>query len=203
MSNPLSTIKSKIIDNVLMKNIGLRAVIIIRRRTADGKFISGSEKYSEKPFVMPLGAVPIGLQKKFSKEEGFKSSKQSVAENEFQIFTAASGAKWVWIGGGYKRYRQLNGRQVDKVDLNWSGRMMRNLGLIPGTTTPRETQVGFTGADEKQKALWHNTLGAGKSKVKREFMNFTAEEYNSLVQFAGDEIAKKIKTALTNYTVAA
>jgi len=186
-----------------MKNIGLRTVIIIRRRTADGKFIPGSDSYSEKPFVMPLGAVPMSLQTKFAKELGFKSKGQKAEENEFQIFTANSGAKWVWIEGGYKRYRQLNGRQVAKVDLNWSGRMMRNLGIIPGTTTPREVQIGFTSAEEKQKALWHNTLGAGKSKVKRVFMNLDTEEYNSLVKFAGDEIAAKIKSQLDNLSAAA
>lgn len=186
MSEPsLKNIKKHIIDNVLMKNIGLRAVMIIRRRTADGKFLSGSESYSEKPFVMPLGAASKMLGAKLMKNE-----------DDAQIFTASSGAKWVLIKGGYKRYRDLAGRQTAKVDLNWSGRMMRNLGIIPGTTTPRETQVGFTSAEEKQKALWHNTLGAGKGKTKREFMGFTTDEYNSLVQFAGEEIAKKLKTAL-------
>ena len=187
----LRDIKNKIVDNVLMKNIGLRVVMIIRRRTLDGKFISGSGTYSEKPFAMPLGAA--------AKLVGVKLTK---LPDEAQIFTTKSGAKWVIIKGGYKRYRELSGRQSAKVDLNWSGRMMRNLGIIPGTTTARETQVGFTSADEKQKALWHNTLGAGKSKSKHEFMGLLPDEYNDVVKFAGDEIAKKIATALSNYTVA-
>jgi len=198
----LSGIKSKIVDNVLMKNIGLRVVTIIRRRTLDGKFISGSEAYSTKPFVMPLGAMMQNLQRGFLSEDTFKRNGKTVEENEFQIFTANNGATWVWIEGGYKRYRELSGRQVAKVDLNWSGRMMRNLGLIPGTTTPRETEIGFTSAEEKQKALWHNTLGAGKGKTKREFMGLTPQEYNDVVKFAGEEITKNIATALSKYTVA-
>lgn len=198
----LKQVKSHIVDNVLMKNIGTHVVTIIKRRTLDGKFLEGSESYSTKPFVMPLGAMMQNIQKGFLTEESFKRNGKTVEENEFQIFTTNSGAKWVWIEGGYKRYREISGRQVAHVDLNWSGRMMRNLGLLPGTTTARETQIGFTSNEEKQKAIWHNTLGAGKSKSKHVFMGLTPDEYNDVVKFAGDEITKKIATELSKFSVA-
>lgn len=212
----LRDLRKDIVDNVLMKQCGLKAVFIIRRRTLEGKFLPGatSDTYSEKPFAMPLGAVAKTLGKKIESNKKFSLRKRAkidgkwksetvgqVDPGEFQIITTKAGALWVIIGGGYKRYRELSGRQNDKVDLNWSGRMMRNLNIMPGSLQADRVDVGFPSADERKKAEWHNILGAGRSKRLHPFMGMTAEEEVELTKFAGEEIAKKIITALDKYRV--
>lgn len=198
----LKNIKNDVLDNVFLKQIGLRVVVIIRRRTLSGKFLSGSESYSTKPFAMPLGAASKTLgkllrsQKSFAVNRGKGKEKTNVSADEYQVFTAKSGALWVIIGGGYKRFREMGGRQSSKVDLSWSGRMLRNLGVLPGSEKHNEVSVGFTSEDEKQKARWHNVLGAGKSKSKHEFMGLTPDEQNELARYADAELVKKINSAL-------
>jgi len=180
-----------VVDNVFMKLVGNRVIMVIRRRTLDGKFLSGSsegaEKYSGKPFAMPYAAANIGTQNKIS-----QLSKNPNSPNAPQIFTSAKGTVWVLITGGYKQYRELGGRDSSKVNLTWSGRMMRNLGILPGADKAKEVSLGFTSTDEKQKAVWHNLEGAGKSRRLHKFMGLTDTEKNTLSKWIGSEAASRL-----------
>ena len=208
----LPDLKKELVDSILMKRIGLQCVFIIRRRVTSGKYLEGttSEQYSTKPFGMPLGAATkvLGAAIKRAIEKGQAVSLKAkgktyatVQPDEAKIYTSPkTGNLWVVIGGGYKRYREMGGRDSAKIDLNWSGRMMRNLGIIPGSEQPSSVDVGFTSADEKNKALWHNVMGAGKSRRKHIFMGLTSEEKEELEQFADKEIAEKILKNLSKFT---
>jgi len=52
--------------------------------------------------------------------------------------------------------------------------------------------LGMKDADTKQLALYHNVMGAGKSKKKRVFMGLTEAEKIRLAKFAGEEYSKRI-----------
>ena len=179
-----------IVDNVFMKRVGLYVVMVIRRRTKEGKFLPGttSENYSVKPFAMPLLAAGVGVGEKLY---GMATKKQGAS-----LFVANSGNLWVVITGGYKNVRELAGYQSSKVDLTWSGRMLGNLGILPGSITPGEASLGFTLKEAKERALWHNVMGAGKSKSKHVFMGLTKPEEDELAKFIGRELAEKFKAAL-------
>lgn len=208
----LKNLKTELIDSVFMKRVGLQCVFIIRRRVGMGKYLEGttSEQYSVKPFGMPLGAATkvLGSAIRSAIEKGkavaLKSKGKTfttIAPDEAKIYTSPkTGNLWVVIGGGYKRYREMGGRDSSKIDLNWSGRMMRNLGIIPGSEQPSSVEVGFTSADEKNKALWHNVMGAGKSRRKHVFMGLTPDEKKELEIFADEDIALRLEKALSKYT---
>lgn len=203
----LKNLKENILDSIIMKRVGLQCVFIIRRRVTSGKYLEGttSEQYSTKPFGMPLGAATKVLGSKIlqavNKKKNVKAGNTTIGSDEFKIYTSPkTGNLWVIIGGGYKRYREMAGRDSSKIDLNWSGRMMRNLGIIPGSEQSTQVDVGFTSESEKQKALWHNIMGAGKSYRKHVFMGVTEEEKLELEGFADAEIAKKIIDTLNKFS---
>jgi len=199
-----------------MKRVGLQCVFIVRRRVTSGKYLEGttSEQYSTKPFGMPLGAATkvLGAAIKRAVEKGIsvnlrkgkgaaRKTYATISPDEAKIYTSPkTGNLWVVIGGGYKRYREMGGRDSSKIDLNWSGRMMRNLGIIPGSEQPSAIDVGFTSEDEKKKALWHNVMGAGKSRRKHIFMGLTTEEKEELEKYADAEVANRLAKVLAKYT---
>lgn len=208
----LPQLKAELIDSVLMKRVGLQCIFIVRRRVSSGKYLEGttSEQYSTKPFGMPLGAATKALgsaiKRAIEKGQAVNLKRKgktfaTVSPDEAKIYTSPkTGNLWVIIGGGYKRYRELGGRDSSKIDLNWSGRMMRNLGIIPGSEQPSAVDVGFTSTDEQNKALWHNVMGAGKSRRKHVFMGLTNEEKEELEKYADAEVANRLAKVLAKYT---
>lgn len=208
----LPQLKSELIDSVLMKRVGLQCIFIVRRRVSSGKYLEGttSEQYSTKPFGMPLGAATkvLGNAIRRAVEKGKAVSLKAkgktyttISPDEAKIYTSPkTGNLWVIIGGGYKRYREMGGRDSSKIDLNWSGRMMRNLGIIPGSEQPLAVDVGFTSVDEQNKAIWHNIMGAGKSRRKHVFMGLTTEEKEELEKYADAEVANRLAKVLAKYT---
>ena len=77
---------------------------------------------------------------------------------------------------------------------------MRNLGIIPGSEQPLAVDVGFTSVDEQNKAIWHNIMGAGKSRRKHVFMGLTTEEKEELEKYADAEVANRLAKVLAKYT---
>jgi hypothetical protein len=176
-----------IIDNVIVTKAGTFGVAIIRRRTLDGKFLPGSSddagNYSTKPFAMPFGALPKSVQGKALKKSGPQA---------YQVFTSKNKSLWVVVYGGYKKLRSDAGKDNSKVTLNWSGRMMRNLKVLPDTVTKNSVHLGFDDKTAETIAGYHNNEGAGKSKRKHVFMDFTQAEKDAIAKIVGDEIAAKL-----------
>lgn len=205
MEKHLEKLETDVVDNVMMTKLANAGIVIIRKRTLKGQFLEGSSadasRYSTKPFTMPLGAASKFLHNKLSKEKSFKVFKghkesrkeiASVQDTDYKIFKSKrTGNLWVLFKGGYRQYRQMAGKDVTNTSLTWSGRMLRNLGIIKAEN--KKAEIDFKSPEEQQKAAWQTLLGAGKSKRKHVFMNFTKDEVEQLVKLAEDMIAKKIK----------
>ncbi|MEW5799976.1 MAG: hypothetical protein AB1728_13325 [Bacteroidota bacterium] len=176
--------KDAIVDRVIVMRAANAGLVIIRERTLSGKFLPGSspgaDQYSTKPFARPLA----GLSKAHTKA---LMSDQSI------VFTKDGEAKQIWIlvKGGYKQFRSLAGKNTDHVTLTWSGRMMRNLGILNAGNN--EATLGMKSDDTKQLALYHNSMGAGKSRRKHVFMGFTDAEKQRLTNIVGDEVMKRLR----------
>lgn len=183
----LKNIQDNIIDNVIMKRLANRGIAIIRERTIKGEFLDGSSsnagQYSTTPLPLPFG--------KFTKMTQKKILKGDVLSGDYRIFTnLKSGNTWIIIKGGYKKFRELAGKDTANVSLSWSGRMLRNLGVLNVDKTT--AVLGFSSEEEKQKAIWHNVMGAGKSKKKHVFMDFSKDEREELSKMASEDIAKRL-----------
>ena len=107
------------------------------------------------------------------------------------VFTKGTNQLWILIKGGYKKYRELAGKDTSKVSLIWSGRMMRNLGIL--NAGENEATLGEKDADTKLLASYHNTMGAGKSKRLHKFLGFTDKEIQKMTDFVGDEVMKRLR----------
>ncbi len=182
----------------MLKRIGNIALMIIRRRTLSGEYLEGStegsSQYSSKPFVMPFGGLPTkALQNKVLKQGGFG------ADARYKLFLTKKKSLWVYIPGGYKTIREDAGKSTGKATLSWSGRLMRNLGII--ATAPLEVTLGFRNAEEEQKAQWHNTMGAGKSKVIRKFMGLTDKEVEEIEKIIGANVRSNVEKLLEKATL--
>lgn len=188
MEPVLQKIKDAVADRIIMQRISTHGVFIIRQRTKKGEFLEGSsagaENYSTKPFALPVGAVNKMTGKKIT----------DLAENQpdkFKLFRSKNtGSLWVVVMEGYKKIRELSGKKTDNVTMSWSGKVLRNLGVV--SVKPFEGNIGFTDARAKQISIYQNIMGAGKSKKKKIFMGFNEKEVEELTKLATDEIVKNI-----------
>lgn len=117
----------EIIGKALLVKVGQRSVFIIKKRVADGIFLKGSspgaDKYSTKPFAMPIGAV--------KKKKVLLDILKGKHLDDTQIFTSKkSGKLWVVIKKGYKWLREQSGKNAGRVDLTWTREMMRSLQVL-------------------------------------------------------------------------
>ena len=164
------------VENVLLKRLASGAIAVIRKRTQKGRFLEGSCQYSTKPFAMPLGGLTKQLRSRIMQE----SKKHA---GRFNLFTSKAGKLWVIVSGGYRKIRELAGKDTTNVSLSWTGRMMGNLGVLPAAGAG-SAEIGFKSREQEQKALYHNILGAGKSKKKHVFLYLTDKELDKIVKEA-------------------
>lgn len=174
-----------LVENVLLKRLANGALALIRRRTLQGEFKEGDQQYSAKPFAMPIGGLTKMLQKRIVAQG--KGTRNRAPDPNFQLFTSKSGNLWVIVKLGYKKIRELAGKESDHVTMTWTGRMLRNLGVI--NMTRNSAEIGFTSQDEEQKAIWHNIMGAGRSRKKHVFMYLTEKEVDKLLS----DVLKNVK----------
>lgn len=182
LSQKLQSLESVIVDRIIVMKAANLGLVIIRERTTSGKYLPGSspgvEEYSTNTFARPLG----GLGKQFQNA--------LLKSNSVEVFKKDGGSTWITITGGYKKFRELAGKESSKVSMIWTGRMMRNLGILNAAND--SATLGFKSAEEKQKAEWHNILGAGKSKRKHVFMGFTDSEKLRITNLVGEEVMKRL-----------
>lgn len=167
----------EVIGKALLLRIGKRAIAIINVRTSKGKFLPGSspgaEKYSTKPFAMPIGAVS-------KKSVMFKMLKGKY-DDDTQLFQSAKSKKlWVAIKKGYKWYREQSGRGSSIVDLVWSRKLRRSLTVLKTDIKTGLIEIGHSDKRSDQIAQYHNELGAGKSKKIRKYLGLTEDELEGL-----------------------
>ncbi len=184
----------KLVDDVFLKRTGNRLVFIIRRRTLSGKFLpgssSGASKYSEKPFVMPIGAGNKMLGGKLQRAANSKRSKLFDPDN-FHTFTSKQGNLWVLVKKGYKKVRELAGKDTSHVSMTWSGSYLRDLGII--TATNNQINIGWKSSENQQLATFHEIMGAGKSKKLHKIMGLLKKEEEELKSLVETEVVKNLK----------
>lgn len=173
-------------DEIFTKQIGLHVVTIIRRRTnEEGKFLPGSSEgadaYSTKPFVLPLAALSKGLGNKVITKGANAKSKNYDPDN-FKLFMSNTGNVWVFVKQGYRKIRELAGKDVSKVSMTWSGRYLRDLSTLQAAATPGKVQIeiGWKSEENKKLARIHEELGAGRSKRKHKILGLTEKELDVL-----------------------
>jgi len=202
MDNTISKIERNLnnfLESVAIKTVSNGVITIVRKRTLKGKYLEGSSagagEYSTKPFAMPLGALTgSGYQTSLTNRmHATIIGKGSFLKNsDFQLFTSKTNTLWVLVKGGYKEIRSLAKKQVQTANLNWSGRMMRNLGIQ--NLTAKTSVLGFNDAESNKLAYYHNIMGVGKSKKKRVFMGLTDTEVNELVQDVNIALKRHLTT---------
>jgi len=169
---------TKTIDRIVYTTMALKGIADIRSRVQQGVYLQGStggSEYSTNPMPLPYGALVAILGKQAVKNEGYR------------IYKNKNGKLMAVLPGGYKKWRQLNSKSDSPVTMNWSGRMMRNLGIEKYESDA--VWLGFPAASEQRKADFQHQ-GAGKSRVIRNFMGFTDKEIGGLGDIAVKAIIK-------------
>ncbi len=171
-------IMNEIIKHSLLMKIGSKAVLIIKQRTAKGIFLSGSSsnanRYSTKPFAMPLGAV--------KKKDVLWKMLKGEYNDETELFRTKSKRLWVVIKRGYKWLREKSGKQSSRVDMRWSGKLLRSLRVLKVDPASGVIEIGHGDAQNKKLAEYHNVLGAGKSKRLHKYLGLTEKELEEMVK---------------------
>lgn len=98
---------------------------------------------------------------------------------------------------GHRHAREKKGLQVRRVDLMMTGRM---LDATRGDVRTLADQVrirygyieGLSEAEATKLARFHNTLGAGRSQVKRRFIGLTPRERDRAVQILRRQLGKNL-----------
>ncbi|MDI6802553.1 MAG: hypothetical protein QME58_01750 [Bacteroidota bacterium] len=129
-------------------------------------------RFNPKPTPMPAGALKakIGISKA-------KRIWKRLEGDDF-VYTKAQ-STWILLKGGYKRLRELAGKESDRVTLNWTGSMMRALKVTNVNEAEGSVTISFTDNRASELAGFHHR-GAGRNKVKRIFLSLSEEELNKL-----------------------
>ncbi len=184
-------ILNRVLDGALVLQTGERILAIIHARTLRGEFLPGSSTagYSTKPAPMPFG----GLAERVGK--GTASRVLRAIENgngeDAVYMSKTSGKMWLTLSGGYKRLRELSGRETDRVTLNWKGSMLRAL-KAKADPSVRKAVIYFTDAESEKIAGFHHQ-GAGRSKIKRMFLGLTQQEQEKIEKWLGEQMTKKFR----------
>lgn len=197
-----NNLQDGVVDNIIMIKLGLKAKAFILQRVQRAQYLEGStggSEYSTTPMPIPYGLFikkfGKALLKKSNAEKAIRGRSKKIIttakSEEFSVFRSKSGHTMVLISGGYKRWRELNKRNSGQVELTWSARMLRNLGVLRDETDNSSTKLGFTSSDENNKAYYQH-VGAGKNKITRKFMDLTEKEIFELGDLAEELIIKKL-----------
>lgn len=150
----------------IMARVGVEAIGIIKRRTERGKDHNGKpfKPYSEAGYLQKIslggaaGGSTARLKKHYESQQKWTKKKRK-----------DSTARYVWLGGGYKQFRQLQGRKT-RPNLTFTGLMMKGLHIKKVTLTT--VLIGFRG-EQARKAYYHNISGAGGAGTKRIFQRIS------------------------------
>jgi hypothetical protein len=197
-------LRDQLVDNTIMINLANKAKAFILKRVKRGQYLEGStggEQYSTKPMPIPYGLFikkfgkslisKPGYEKSiYTKRKGEKTLITTASNAEFSVFRNKSGKTMVLIRGGYKRFRELSKKSTEPVNMHWTSRMMRNLGILD--TKENQATLGFSSAEEEKKAYYQH-IGAGKNRITRKFMGLTEEELQYIADLSLKLIIKKLE----------
>jgi hypothetical protein len=150
---------------------GLRAVALIDEHTRRGEFLGGSragQGYSEKP--LPAGFM---IRPTYVPGEGWKTGSIQIPQSDMQWSTNSAGERRAYLIGGYKKLRDIWGRNTNTVDLTFTGAMLRSLNATVQSSGGESWVVEITvSPDQMAKAAGTNS--------QREWMALTDEEADKI-----------------------
>ncbi len=189
----LSRLRAAVLNETVLTKVGEKVIVLIKKRVREGIFLEGSSpdagRYSTNPATMPLGAFRAKMGKgRFGKFARQKGESPSLLKQEGRIYKKA-GMVWYSLTGGYKRLRELAGKESDHVTLNWTGSMMKSLIKIDvkSSDTGATVEISFSDYRSAEIAAFHHE-GAGKSRKKRIFMALTEEEIAKVAKTYASQI---------------
>ena len=140
---------------------------IIDDRTRNGEFLGGPfalKGYSEAP--MPFSEV----------------TRQISAGDEDVFWATIGGKPQKYLIGGYRRFRELTGRRVDKVELSFSGAMLNSLFPRVDPTSEGVDIIVTVPASQMEKAF--------HTHQQRRWLALSREESDRVFESIGREIRK-------------
>lgn len=189
---PADFIKRVINESLLLK-CGERAIVIIKRRTLAGSFLPGSSPNSSQYSTTPL-PLPFGVLKQKAIARTWRELKEG---GEMTLYTNLRTRRtWIILKGGYKKLRQLAGKETDHVTLNWSGQMLKALNEIKPNVSAGSVTVGFTNDEAERIARYHQELGAGKSRTLHKFLGLSDEELKAFTDYVEKTVVQNMKLIL-------
>ncbi len=157
-------------DGNLMVNVGVHArKMIFDRVTKSGKDASGGayRPYSTKAMLVGCKSMNASVCNSFFGKEKNKEHK----------WITVNGRHLAVLEGGYKKFRELHGRQTAHVDFSFTNRMWNDITLI-SDKTDHQSGVAIIGArqEEEKKKL------AGNTKHRGDILDLSKSEQQELVQ---------------------
>ena len=143
---------------------------IVDDRTRNGQFLGGPfalKPYSEAP--MPFSEATRRLR---------------VSDDE-TFWITENGRPRRYLIGGYRRFRELKGRRVDKVELSFTGAMLNSLFTRVDPTSAGVDIVLTVPASQMRKAFHtHN---------KRQWLALSEQEADRVMAGLSEEIARRLR----------
>ncbi|HAT75543.1 MAG TPA: hypothetical protein DCS19_01560, partial [Flavobacterium sp.] len=139
-----------------LKKVALKAVELIKKRTASGKDAKGSafKKYSERWFARPAGGITRSKMKLLSNEA--KRSNDNVV-----FFKTKAGKSWLLING-YKKFKSIvypDEFQGGTVNLRATGDMLDGLGYINADSKAMKFTLGWVDTELAERAFFNEEKG--------------------------------------------
>lgn len=170
--------------------INARVLILdrVQQRGLDEKE-SPFKPYSQKPFSIPYAAFLNDKKYAFNqsalnKVRRLLKKKRGISAqlgtDEVELFKRKD-VLYIVFGGGYKQFRELAGRQTNKVDMTFTSQMLNDFQVIPGSDNA--WLLGFRNPTAAKKY-------AGNKILRGNFLRLSQNELEKLRSFALDEIKR-------------
>lgn len=153
---------------------------VVNRQINTGVMASG-KKYTYSKNPMLVNRTSFVVKSGYNTIAGTKEKRK-----ELDWVTIKKGTKIVRLfvlTGGYSQFRDLQGRQTEFVDFSLTGRLWKNVNVLPGSVTAVEAVIGAS--EEINKKILEG-LGARFEKV----LNLSQKEKTDLTARHGDLVAK-------------
>jgi hypothetical protein len=156
------------------------------------KYSSSPTYYPKKAFKKTAGAFkPIGkntLIKSTTKTKAANTvSKTTITVSKKNVENKAN-RKTMYLAGGYKMLRQVQGLQVNFVDLHVSGSLMQSIRIV---TVSKEVQIRIVGTDGVMKS--ENT----EKLYKKDIFKPSVQDKQAAENAISDEIALILQKSLS------
>ena len=156
------------------------------------KYSSSPTRYEKKDFKKsPSAFQPIGKKTLTDIKTTSKGSK-SVLKATIKVAKGtpkpAATLKTMYLAGGYKMLRQVQGLQVNFVDLHVSGSLMQSIRIV---TVSKEVQIRIVGTDGVMKS--ENT----EKLYKKDIFKPSVQDKQAAENAISDEIALILQKSLS------